>query len=189
LVINILKIIGLESVQTTVVRCFSIIKKIWIVSVLWVRRCLIREGVGLCNCGDCKGLSEVGLQCAQCCTPPTCCKDICQVRIVLKNIQQNVYIYMNDLIMIFGLTTVCLAPLQGPGICNKLSECCSPVATALCLPLCAGNCCQDGCGQDCMSADWWKSVCQGADCCSSFGECSSLDCLCCEITIKGRPPV
>ncbi|XP_018023239.1 keratin-associated protein 5-5-like [Hyalella azteca] len=139
---------------------------ILLVIVLLVRRCVVRKtgcSAACCTGGD--SCSRLGLACAETCAPPPACVACAQNK-----------------------TTCCTAPTCGcTDACTAIDQWCSGGGWCTGGGWCSGG---DWCsgGGWCTDKNWCSGNgwCTGKDWCSVV-ECTSLDCLCCEITCKGKP--
>ncbi|KAF2346994.1 hypothetical protein FHG87_022251, partial [Trinorchestia longiramus] len=117
--------------------------------VLWVRRCIVRKTECSANWCPQSSCSDLGLACAEACTPPAICTD-----------------------------------------CSRFQTPCTCLDTCTCMDTCTACECTSlrTCTWPNMAVEeWWN----GRGWCSRWWrveECSSVDCLCFEISVKGRPP-
>ncbi|KAK3852147.1 hypothetical protein Pcinc_041252 [Petrolisthes cinctipes] len=142
--------------------CIAIAAYVALIVVgLSVRQCLLKKGVCCGQCPDipCCNCAELGLHCAQACCncgPLPSCASL--------------------------MDTYCPTDQEceclDVGSCSSCQECPSPIC-------CENSHCGDACGPS-LCGDSQLCECQSCLCTCAPPECSTINCLCCEITIKGR---
>ncbi|XP_027216376.2 uncharacterized protein [Penaeus vannamei] len=140
---------------------------------LSIRQCLLKKGVcgGGCPHIPCCNCAEMGLRCAQACS---CCgpKPSCSMLL--------------DCCCPGNQECTCLQ-LEACGPCPDCSECTS--CTSCCENPCIDcNNCYNWCSAPSACAPGPLCDCSSCTCSCTTPECSTINCLCCEITIKGRGP-
>ncbi|KAK7067926.1 hypothetical protein SK128_015105 [Halocaridina rubra] len=150
--------------------CIAIAAYVLLVIIgLSIRQCMLKKGFCEDNCRmiSCCNCAELGLRCAQACS---CCGSKPTCSSVLD----------------------CCCPEKSSCSCLQESQCEKCFHCTNSFTLC-DDCCQSSCTQ-CTSCLSTLSICspssvcdcQSCLCTCTTPECSTINCLCCEITIKGR---
>ncbi|XP_042211875.1 keratin-associated protein 5-4-like [Homarus americanus] len=161
--------------------CIAIAAYVILVIIgLSIRQCLLRKGVcgGGCPYALCCNCSQLGLHCAQvCCNcgPKPSCTSLLDYCCPTDQVD-------NPLSEILGARDISVFRMG----CSCLHlECCEECTGCSRFSTCGEKCCQDSwCIPPAVCGAQPSCDCQS---CTS-PQCSTINCLCCEITIKGRGP-
>ncbi|XP_045602214.1 uncharacterized protein [Procambarus clarkii] len=150
--------------------CIAIATYVVLVIIgLSIRQCLLKKGIcgGQCHYIPCCNCAELGLHCAQACCnwgpKPSCSSllDYC-----CPTHQSCSCPHFDSCVM-----------------CTKCSRC-NMFGNNLCQDSC--HSCRNWCAAPPMCAAGQLCDCQSCSCTCTTPECSTINCLCFEVTIKGR---
>ncbi|XP_064114247.1 uncharacterized protein LOC135220738 [Macrobrachium nipponense] len=169
--VNVVEVTAVEEtwqLPLAAIFCIAIAAYVLVIMIgLSIRQCLLKKGfcescqmISCCNC------AEIGLRCAQACS---CCGPMPSCSSLLD----------------------CCCPDKESCNCLSDNQCDSCFDCSTCAS-CWDDCSQNNCTQcsDCSSPSLCSPGalcdCQSCSCTCTTPECSTINCLCCEITIKGR---